>query len=334
MSATAKMLVTASGARFGTVGGGCLEAEIIERALGVLRDRRPAVSEHTLNSELAGDYGLTCGGTATIFIEPVFADPVLMAVYDACCALLARGERGVLVTALSWQDGVAKALLAGDGVVGQLDPTLIARGRMRGSRVEESALEGDALIEQVAGAPRLVVFGGGHVGAKVAEAATFAGWRVTIVDDRPDFADAARFPYAERAVTCEFQALPDSLGIDSETYVVVATRGHQHDAIIVEQLVRRDLRYIGMLGSRRKVALTARLLEQWGVAGDRVARLHAPVGLEIGADTPSEIAISVVAEMILVRRSARRRQPLTDGAAVREATQNGTQSAAHNSQRA
>ena len=110
MSGTAKMLVSASGARHGTVGGGCLEAEIIERAMSVLERRVPAASSHSLNAELAGDYGLTCGGTAEMVIEPVFPDPVLAAVYAEAAAVVARGERAVMGTALDWSDGPRKAL--------------------------------------------------------------------------------------------------------------------------------------------------------------------------------------------------------------------------------
>src|SRR5919202_1090527 len=118
MSATAKMLVTLAGSRSGTVGGGCLEAEITERALSVAERRAPAVSEHTLNAKLAGDYGLTCGGTAVMFIGPVYPDPLLAAVYAECVALLAGGNRGVLVTGADWARAPAKLVRHAGGTVG------------------------------------------------------------------------------------------------------------------------------------------------------------------------------------------------------------------------
>ena len=308
MSATAKMLVTASGARFGTVGGGCLEAEIIERALTVIERRLPAISEHSLNAELAGDYGLTCGGTAVMFIEPVLSDPLLAEVYAECAAVLGRGSRATLVTALDWTHGPRKTLVTDASMAGSRDERLVAAATGFDARREDPLLDGDHLVERLAGAPRLVVFGGGHVGARVAEAAAFAGWRVTIVDDRPEFADGSRLPFAEQTVVCDFHALPSTLGIDENTYVVVATRGHQHDAMIVEQIAPLRTRYLGMLGSRRKVALTWELLERTGVAREALESIHAPVGLAIGADTPAEIAISIVAEMIAVRRQDSRRR--------------------------
>ena len=316
MSGTAKMLVTLDGARMGTVGGGCLEAEIIERALSAAERCAPAVSEHSLANELAGDYGLTCGGTATIVVEPVFHSVELAACYSACAELLAQDGRGVLVTALDWSDRVHKALVTANGVYGAATAEMLAAAALVDTRREEPLLHDGMLVEALRGAPRLIVFGGGHVGGSIARAASFAGWRVTVVDDREEYADAARHSDAERTVTSDYAQISPVLGIDEECYVVVATRGHQHDALLVDQLARMRTRYLGMLGSRRKVALTWRLLERWGVPRERLDTVHAPVGVAIGADTPEEIAVSVVAEMIAVRREGSRRR----GAGAREAT--------------
>lgn len=292
MSATAKMLVTAGGARLGTVGGGCLEAEIIERAMDVLERRIPALSSHSLNAELAGDYGLTCGGTAELFIEPVFPDPVLAAAYAEASAIIARGERGVMVTALDWSQGPVKRVDCAS----------------EGAHTEIPELTNEFLTEPLSGKPRLVVFGAGHVGARIAEAASFAGWSVIVVDDRADFADPARLPFADRAVVCDFHDVAAAVSLDADTFAVIATRGHQHDVILAGQLAPLPLRYLGMLGSRRKTALTAKVLREWSVTDEQIERIHAPVGLSIGADTPEEIAISVVAELIAVRRAGSRRR--------------------------
>jgi xanthine dehydrogenase accessory factor len=303
MSATAKLLVTAGGARFGTVGGGCLEAEIIERAMNVIETRTPVVSRSTLNAQLAGDYGLTCGGTATVFIEPVFAEETLTVVYAAAAESMARGDDAVLVTGVDWSDFPVKALVSRDDVVGSAPDRWVAAARRLPTEVESPVFRRGYVLDPVLSDPPLLVFGGGHVGAAIARAAAMAGWRVTVVDDRPEFADAVRHPAAERTICCDFHDVTAVLALTPRTYAVVATRGHQHDALIVDQLARRDLRYIGMLGSRRKVALTWKLLESWGVPAERLAGIHAPVGLPIGADTPEEIAVSVVAEMIAVRRA-------------------------------
>jgi xanthine dehydrogenase accessory factor len=325
MSATAKMLVTAGGARIGTVGGGCLEAEIIERAHDVLQRRLPALSSHSLNAELAGDYGLTCGGTAEMLIEPVFADQRLAAVYAEAAALMARGERALMATGIDWSDGVMKAVVNPERP-GAADDELDRSSRLSHEIIgannalvraaiagfdamsELPRLENGVLVEPISGKPRLVVFGAGHVGARVAEAAAFAGWRVTVADDRADFADAKRLPFAELVVTCDFHDVLGAVPLDAETYVVIATRGHQHDVVLAGQLVPRPLRYLGMLGSRRKVALTEKVLREWGVTDEAIGKVRAPVGISIGADTPEEIAVSVVAEMIAVRRAGSRRR--------------------------
>ncbi|MGH7664191.1 MAG: XdhC family protein [Gemmatimonadaceae bacterium] len=332
MSATAKMLVILggagaggggggrAGARMGTVGGGCLEAEITERALEVAARHQPEVSTHTLNSEMAGDYGLTCGGTVHMFIEPVYADPALAQIWAAAAVLSAGDGAGVMATSSDWSGGPAKLLVAPGIHVGHAgnDDSLERAVSAHDILSETPLLDNGLMVESVRGPPRLLVFGGGHVGARVGEAAAFAGWRVTVVDDRAEFADASRLRFAERTVVADFGQLPDTLGIDAATYVVIATRGHQHDALVAEQVARGETRYLGMLGSRRKVALTWRLLATQGVPRERLEAIHAPVGLAIGADTPEEIAVSVVAEMITVRRSGSRRrggakQTLTPG---------------------
>lgn len=309
MSGTAKMLVTIGGARFGTVGGGCLEAEITERALDVAERREPILSRHTLNAELAGDYGLTCGGTVDLLVEPVFPDPLLAVVYESAVTLLARGNRGLLVTGRDWERAApSKALVLGDEVIGQVDTALLGAARQFADDRDHPHLLAQGLIETIAGAPRLTVFGAGHVGRAVARAATAAGWRVSLVDDRAEYADPTRLSGIEQVVCCDFHDIGSVLPIDPAGYYVVATRGHQHDALIVEQLLSRPLRYIGMLGSRRKAELTRKLLERSGSPRDRLESVRCPVGLPIGADTPEEIAVSVVAEMIAERRRGSKRR--------------------------
>ncbi len=304
MSATAKMLVTADGARFGTVGGGCLEADITEQALDVCERRVPICVSHSLNAELAGDYGLTCGGTADVFIEPVIPDAALATLYAEAAAAVARGERAVMATARHWPDAAPRKFLhtmrgnyaAGDGAALQSEAELFDALR------EEPLLDADVVVDALIGAPRLVVFGAGHVGARICQSAAFAGWRVTVVDDRADFADAARLPWAEQVLACDFGDVRAAAVAPSD-FVVICTRGHQHDALIASQVAPVRPRFLGMLGSRRKGALTAQALRGWGVADADIARMVCPVGLDVGADTPEEIAISVVGQLISIRRA-------------------------------
>ena len=315
MSATAKLLVTADGARFGTVGGGCLEADVMEQALDVCERRVPICTSHSLNAELAGDYGLTCGGTAEVFIEPVIPDAALAALYAEAAAVVARGDRAVLATARAWPGGTPhKVLRTARGTMGVGDDAALRDAVAAfDSRREEPALGDDLVVEALVGAPRLVVFGAGHVGARICEAAAFAGWRVTVVDDRAEFADAARVPRAERVLVCDFGDVR-AAAVAATDCVVICTRGHQHDALIASQVAPLRPRFIGMLGSRRKAALTAQALRGWGVDTADVERIVCPVGLDVAADTPEEIAISVVAQLVAVRRgTADGRRQRADG---------------------
>jgi len=315
MSATAKLLVTADGARFGTVGGGCLEADVMEQALDVCERRAPVCTSHTLNAELAGDYGLTCGGTADVFIEPVLPDPALAALYAEAAAVVARGDRAVLATARAWPDGTPRKVLhtaQGTMGVGDDDAALRDAAAAFDRRREDPMLGDELVVEALVGAPRLVIFGAGHVGARICEAAAFAGWRVTIADDRAEFADAARLPRAERVLVCDFGDVR-AAAVAATDCVVICTRGHQHDALIASQVAPLRPRFLGMLGSRRKAALTAQALRGWGVDAADVERIVCPVGLDVAADTPEEIAISVVAQLVAVRRAGDDGRKTEDG---------------------
>jgi len=162
----------------------------------------------------------------------------------------------------------------------------------------------DVFLEPVSAGARAVVIGGGHCGQAVAAAARQAGFRVTVVDDREDMVTAERFPGAERRVAGGVEAV-GGLGIDGETFVVVVTRGHRFDQEWVKAVLPFAPRYLGMIGSEEKVRASFAGLARDGVPAEAIERVHAPIGLDIGAETPDEIAVSVVAEMIAVRHGVR-----------------------------
>jgi xanthine dehydrogenase accessory factor len=160
------------------------------------------------------------------------------------------------------------------------------------------------VFEFIESDPPLVIFGGGHVGRSVALCAAAAGFGVTVVDDRAEFANSGRFPGVKTVVCDVLDRAADSVAVTGKSYVVIVTRGHRHDEAILRSCLPSNPRYIGMIGSRRKVALTFGRLEGEGVPKERLATVHAPIGLPIGARTAEEIGVSVVAELIAVRRSA------------------------------
>jgi len=159
----------------------------------------------------------------------------------------------------------------------------------------------DVFLEPITAGPSVLVVGGGHVGQAVALAAGRAGFRVTVVDDRADIVTEQRFPGVERRLVGGVELLDGELSVDASTYAVVVTRGHRFDREWVRALSGSSMAYLGMIGSEKKVALTLDALREDGVQESDLSSMHAPIGLDIGAETPDEIAISVVAEIIAVR---------------------------------
>jgi xanthine dehydrogenase accessory factor len=297
MASDAKMLVTADGRRWGTVGGGCVEAEVTRQALEAAAAAAPAFVRHTLDADAAGDIGLSCGGTAEFFLEPLV--PEMAPLYAAVAAGIAARARAVVVTGTDWSGGPRKTAVVGSEVVavGERYPEPAAGGEP--VSVDEAR---GAVVERIRRVPRVVVCGAGHVGAEIARVAAGAGFHVVITDDRAEFANRERIPWAHEVVVEDFRTVLDRFALDEDDFVLAATRGHSYDAYVVERAAATPAGYVGMLGSKRKRAVILRALEAAGVPRDKLDRVRSPIGLEIGADTPAEIAVAVVAELIKVRR--------------------------------
>lgn len=300
MASDAKMLVTADGERYGTVGGGCLEADVTGQALETIGSGAPQLVKHTLNADLAGDLGLSCGGTVELFVEPVLTGAVAAALYDAVGGAIERRQAAVVATALDWTRGPRKAAWTGAELhaVGSFEG--VARPTARRLSMDETM---GLFIEPVARQPRLVIFGAGHVGREIARVASATDFHVVVVDDRADFASAERVPWADERIVGDLREVIDALPFDADDFVISATRGHAMDAVVIERTAGSAARYVGMLGSRRKRAVIWRALEAAGVPREALERVKVPIGEPIGADTPAEIAIAVLAELIRLRRS-------------------------------
>ena len=223
---SSKILVRDDGTFAGTVGGGCVEAEVWSVAQEVMREEKPRRLHFNLNANPEYDNGLICGGSLDIFVEPILATP----------------------TAL--------------------------------------------------------ILGGGHVGLHVAKVAKIAGFDVVVADDREAFANKERFPEASETYAGPWDEVFPKLHVGNYTYLVLVTRGHKGDLDCLRWAVTTEARYIGMIGSKRKFIEICKVLEREGVPAERIERVHSPIGLDIGALTPEEIAVSIVAEMIAVRRNA------------------------------
>jgi len=339
MSRRSKMLVLGDGSQRGTVGGGCLEAEVHAMGRQAMKAGAPVVARFTLTETKSGAEGLNCGGTVEILIEPVRCDDAAAAeVFRQALDAIRAGNETVMATILSGEGGKAgagadspregglriegkalvgwKGFLIGSGVLaGDASVTDLAIEEASSILGQDTALfvnlpaagpsETRLFLETLVAPPTLYLFGGGHVSLSVARVARTAGFRIVVVDDRPAFASAERFPEADRTLVLPLESALEHLTVDRNSYLVAVTRGHQHDEPVIEQAIRTPAAYIGMIGSRRKVALMRRRLLERGATEDQLDRVHAPIGLPIGADSPGEIAVSIVAQMIEVRRRAR-----------------------------
>ena len=260
--AGALMLVLSDGRTLGTLGGGCVEAEVRVRALRLMLAGRSRLMTFKLDADYGWDDGLVCGGTMHIAVETVTSPG-------------------------KWR-GVADDLAAGRSA--RLEMT-----------VPDEGGEAVAFAHEVAPAPRLVVAGAGHVGGALAGIAAGLGFELTVIDDRPDYLSPERFPGAT-LVAGDIERALRRLPLGPHSYVVIVTRGHRHDAAALAAVVSSPAKYVGLIGSKRKLATILQRLRDDGVPRADLARVHSPVGLDIGAVTPAEIAVSIAAELVAVRR--------------------------------
>ena len=222
---SSKILVRDDGSFVGTVGGGCVEAEVWSVAQDVMREEKPRRLHFNLNNSPEYDNGLICGGSLDIFIEPILA------------------------------------------------------------------------------APTVFLFGGGHVSLSISKVANLAGFDTVVIDDRAAFASTERFPEAREIHAGEWEEIFPKLKINGFSYLALVTRGHKGDLTCLRWALTTPARYIGMIGSRRKFIEICKVLESEGVTQEQIERVHSPIGLDIGALTPEEIGVAVVAELIAVRRN-------------------------------
>jgi len=224
---SAKMLVREDGSFLGTIGGGCVEADVWTAAREVIETEQPKHLNFNLGQDAAYDNGLICGGQLNIFVE--------------------------------------------------------------------------AVIPQ----PHAYIFGAGHISKSLSKVANLAGFATVVIDDRESFANAERFPEAEAVYAGDYEEVFPKLEINTSAYIVIVTRGHKDDMRVLRWAIETPARYVSMIGSKRKViSVMKELVEKENIAPEAFERLHAPMGLEIGAISPEEIAVSVVAEMIAVRRKS------------------------------
>jgi len=313
----AKMLILPDFRNIGTLGGGCVEAEARKQALGLMQSGKSKLLEFQLDSDYGWDDGSICGGIMKIFVDiPKSSETAQL--FTRLQELLDAKVPVVLATIVSDNriDGNAlgmKLLIFGDEKFGGLSDEQLEREVMLQTveALEENEprlfeFQDNAVaifIEPIQPLHTLLIAGAGHVGQAVAKLGKMLDFEVVVVDDRPDFASRERFPDADKIIVKDIAQTLREFPIDPLTYIVIVTRGHQHDEEALYSVIDSNARYIGMIGSRRKVKLIFKDLIERGVSKKRLQQIYSPIGLEINSKTVPEIAVSIAAQLVQVRNS-------------------------------
>ena len=310
------MAVFENNESMGTIGGGPLEAQVLKAAAKVIACRQSVCLKFSLTDHQNVKGGMICGGHVEVLVDFLENNKSLaQSVFQKIAAVCEAGKPAWLVRSIRPNEGSEAYVKTGVGVMtednadaGSLDLTgLDLNGLKQARRPDEATLAtGNGgiryLIQPVFPRERVIIAGAGHVGRELAALCDMIGFAAIIIDDRPDFASRDRFPEAEIVIPqAFFENCFNGLSVTRDDRIVIVTRGHEHDRSVLFQAMGSSAGYIGMIGSRRKRDAIYESLRKDGVSAEDLARVHCPIGLDIGARTPAEIAVSIVAELIALR---------------------------------
>jgi xanthine dehydrogenase accessory factor len=313
-------IITESGELFGTVGGGLLEYQVQTRAGELFKEKMSCLYPFRLTGQGVAEAGMICGGEVDLYLDPLFPEnKETLALFQALVTEMTANRTVRLVTRI--QDK-APALETGTRMLIREDGTVM--GGMAGLAPEDLPDMGKAsfelvspdpakpgfFVEKIRLNPRVFLFGAGHVSVFVAQLARLVGFDLTVIDDRPEFVNPERFPEADDLIVSDFRQVFDTLEISKNAYILIITRGHLHDKTVLEKALSTPAAYIGMIGSVRKRNLIYKDLMDEGIPKERLESVYSPVGLDIHAETPEEIAVSIVAELIKARNPEKKSRTL------------------------
>jgi len=274
-----------------------------ELAIQALKDKKSQKKGYSLSPNQVEDIGMICGGDVTVFLQFISAsDHEARSLVDRILAYFDDDEDSWLILDITdetaWKMGVCGTKSGVSGL--EMDPKQV-EPLLAGRALQMSVGDRRYYSEPLLRSGSVVICGGGHIGQELVAVLHRVGFRCVLLDDREEFVDKGLFPLAEQVKLVDFDKLLETVPISERDYVVIVTRGHSSDYIVLEQVLRTDARYVGMIGSRRKIATTNARLLQAGIAQEDVGRVHQPIGIDIKAETPAEIAISIAAELIMAR---------------------------------
>jgi len=308
-----KMLVSAeTGETTGTVGGGLTEAQMIEIAKSMLPEAKNQVFHFDFSGAQENEKGI-CGGSAEFLVETF--DKKSLPLFEKLSTAITKGEKGVLISIISPGKSPQKIFLKNtnriDAATGinfsQAVISSIKEMVAKEQPAKKVSGQGfEVFVETIAGQPPLIIFGAGHLSCHISRYAKSLHFTVTVCDDREQYANKERFPDADYIIVEDFERAFDKIRIDSNSYIVIVTRGHKYDQTILEQALRTNAKYIGMIGSKQKTLTILKRLNEKGIPEETLNRVYSPVGISIGAVTPEEIALSIVSELVKIRRLGHR----------------------------
>jgi xanthine dehydrogenase accessory factor len=308
-AAGTRMLIGADGAATGTIGGGRIEALVMETARKMMGKPGAVIRSFDLTSEIADAMDMICGGKLEILMEAILPDETNRLFFSSLNQMLDQRQKGMLISELTASDSdvlqVRRSVLRQDGgVIGDFDFKTETDSILKKLRAPVLIQSGDRrfFAEPLAAAGTVYLFGAGHVSLQTAILAKRVGFETVVLDDRAEFANTCRFPDADAVrVLPSFEQSFEGLEIHVDSYLVILTRGHLHDKTVLQLALKTPAGYIGMIGSRKKRDAIYRALEKEGFSSGDFEKVHSPIGLSIGAQSPEEIAVSIVAELIHAR---------------------------------
>lgn len=321
----ARMCLTRSGKMAGSVSGGCVENDVFERALQVLDGGQPVLARYGIADELGLEVGLTCGGVIDVLIEPFVAAEAWHSLLQA----LEKQRPAALAIGLTPPPLLGRRLaVVGDDAVGSIEPSLdqqviasahrlLANGGTCVVARPWQSDEATIFIESFPPLRRLFIIGATHTAVALCRLAKAVGFHVTVIDPRSLYATGERFPEADQIVNCWPAEALDAATLDGNAYVAVLAHDPKLDLPALRRALRSEAAYIGVMGSRRTHERRSMELRQAGFSDVDLRRLRAPIGLDIGARTPGEIALATLAEMVAIRSG--RDAPIAGGTALADA---------------
>lgn len=297
--AGAKMFVGEDGKSFGTVGGGRLESDAYNEALRIMGSEEVKILQIRMDGNTVTGEGMLCGGNVDILLEPVYER--YMEVYRKIGYLEKKGRKGIIVTRYG-HNVFSKTLIEqnletlGDALADE------EIEKLNGYILENKPLiMDDTVVEPLQVSSVLYIFGAGHVSQFLSKVSKMVDFHVVVIDDREEFANPERFPEADEIIAEDFHRVFDRIKFSGLEFVVIVTRGHKYDADVLGETLKRPVKYIGMIGSRRKVKIVFDYMRESGFDEQAIGSVHAPIGIDINAETPQEIAVSIVSELIKIR---------------------------------